>query len=298
LNKLFASLISVHAVILAGCGGGGSSSGKDAVCSDFSYQEDAQAFFQSHGASQLDGDKDGLACESLPHRSAPSPLPPSPSPPPPPTASAEGLWSGTTASGYALNLVVLENGSLWGVYSINNVAYGVMQGSGSANGSTYAGSGYDYYLTPPTRFAGTFSASFIAKASMNGTVTGSSGTTSFTTAYDSRYDLNPSLADVAGSWNLTAATATGTTVNPVVIASSGTFTGTGPFCSYSGTVLPRSSGKNIYNLTIAFTGSTCEFDGQTLNGIGVLLKQGVTKQLTVAALRSDKSSGFLAMGTK
>ena len=43
-------------------------------CSDFQYQEDAQAFFEKCGGlgnnvNRLDGnDKDGIACESLPHR--------------------------------------------------------------------------------------------------------------------------------------------------------------------------------------------------------------------------------------
>lgn len=52
--------------LLAGCGGGESGS-SDAVCSDFRYQEDAQAAYSS-GARQLDGDRDGIACESLPNR--------------------------------------------------------------------------------------------------------------------------------------------------------------------------------------------------------------------------------------
>jgi hypothetical protein len=57
---------------LAGCGGGGDSSSaslKDAVCANYQYQQDAQVAFRA-GATQLDGDKDGIACESLPGRPA------------------------------------------------------------------------------------------------------------------------------------------------------------------------------------------------------------------------------------
>lgn len=51
---------------LIGCGGGESGE-NDAVCSDFRYQEDAQAAYLS-GARQLDRDSDGVACEDLPRR--------------------------------------------------------------------------------------------------------------------------------------------------------------------------------------------------------------------------------------
>jgi len=51
--------------LMAGCGGGGSGE-KD--CSDFSYQQDAQAWHNSHSNSDLDRDGDGIACESLPSR--------------------------------------------------------------------------------------------------------------------------------------------------------------------------------------------------------------------------------------
>lgn len=53
------------AALMAGCGGGGSD---DKNCSDFAYQEDAQAWHNSHSNSDLDRDGDGIACESLPRR--------------------------------------------------------------------------------------------------------------------------------------------------------------------------------------------------------------------------------------
>lgn len=59
-------------VMLSACGGGsegGGGSPQNLVCANFQYQEDAQAAYRS-GANQLDGDKDGVACEALPHRPA------------------------------------------------------------------------------------------------------------------------------------------------------------------------------------------------------------------------------------
>jgi len=53
---------------------------EDKDCSDFATQEEAQAFFISQGGPssdphRLDGDNDGIACESLPSSSAPRPAP-------------------------------------------------------------------------------------------------------------------------------------------------------------------------------------------------------------------------------
>lgn len=72
--KLNLSLVIVailSATILSGCGGGGddgkSSGSSKLVCANFQYQESAQDALKG-GASQLDADHDGIACESLPHR--------------------------------------------------------------------------------------------------------------------------------------------------------------------------------------------------------------------------------------
>ena len=45
----------------------------DSDCSDFVWQEDAQAFFEAAGPGdphRLDADGDGIACEALPSRAA------------------------------------------------------------------------------------------------------------------------------------------------------------------------------------------------------------------------------------
>ena len=45
-------------------------------CRDFASQEEAQAYMQQHGATYLDGDRDGVACESLPRRGVSTTVPP------------------------------------------------------------------------------------------------------------------------------------------------------------------------------------------------------------------------------
>ena len=65
-TKTFTFSILASAILVA-CGGGGGGSHGQAICANFQYQEDAQDAYRN-GEKQLDGDNDGKACESLPHR--------------------------------------------------------------------------------------------------------------------------------------------------------------------------------------------------------------------------------------
>jgi carbohydrate-binding DOMON domain-containing protein len=58
----------------------------DKNCSDFTYQEDAQAVYDADTSDPngLDADKDGIACETLPNR----PVTQTPTPTPEPTSTA------------------------------------------------------------------------------------------------------------------------------------------------------------------------------------------------------------------
>ena len=65
-------------LLLVACGVGVGATARaqvDRDCSDFTFQEDAQAFFVAQGGpaedpNNLDADNDGIACEALPHRPA------------------------------------------------------------------------------------------------------------------------------------------------------------------------------------------------------------------------------------
>ncbi len=75
----------------------------DLDCSDFPDQASAQSYFLSQGGpasdpDQLDGDSDGMACESNPCPCSPSSTPttPPPPPPPPPRTSFYAVVTGVT----------------------------------------------------------------------------------------------------------------------------------------------------------------------------------------------------------
>jgi hypothetical protein len=213
-------------------------------------------------------------------------------------ASAEGFWSGSTSAGYEFGLLTLENGEFWGAYGRNGYIYGAGQGTGSWNGAQISGSGTDFYIAGGQVYNLSMSGTYTPKGTSSGTVTSGNGTHNFTAAYDGRYDQPALPFDLAGSWNLRTISPAGTATVPVTISALGTWSGTISGCSYSGTSTPRPSGKNVFNVIVSFSGSTCVFPGQTLTGVAVLLKDGASKSLTVMALLPNRSSGFMAMGNK
>ncbi|MEH0554325.1 excalibur calcium-binding protein [Streptomyces sp. B21-101] len=76
---------------------------QDLNCSDFTYQEDAQAVFDQDPSdpNRLDEDRgpdDGIACEALPHRSLPTLVPATSIPAPRPTGPAPAVTGSAPAS--------------------------------------------------------------------------------------------------------------------------------------------------------------------------------------------------------
>ena len=77
--KKLAMLVAAGAMVVGW--GGIATAGQGANCSDFQYQEDAQAALPQYPG--LDGEGDGVACETLPRRgSAPAPSAPTSTPAP------------------------------------------------------------------------------------------------------------------------------------------------------------------------------------------------------------------------
>ena len=311
LSTMINACVALITLALLGCGGGGGDSSSSKVtCANFSYQEDAQAYFESHNAKQLDRDSDGIACESLPSRPTPAPGPaplpsptPSPTPTPTPTSStAEGLWIGTTNTFRSLTGIVLENGTYWVLYSSPNnstVIAGVVQGSGtSLNGSFSSSNAKDFNLEGKGIDNATVSGSYITKRSFNGAVTYSSlnPSVTFTSTYDPSYEEIPRLTRLAGTYAGTAAVVGGTESASLTVTSSGAISGFGMSgCEFSGTATPHLKG-NVFDLTVTFGGGVCLNGTSTVTGIGYF--DVTSGQLYGAALNSGRSNGFIFVGTK
>lgn len=224
------------------------------------------------------------------------PAAPVTSAPPPAEASVEGFWSGTSSTGYDVSLAVLENGETWGVYSYGGSIYGALYGQTTVSGSSLSGAGSDFNIPSRSVASATYAGTFVEKSSIEVTTSGGAG---FTGVYEPAYDQPASLQAVAGTY-----AGSGVSGDSPVQAVSVTVTATGQVtvpsslgCSASGSIAPRPTGKNIFNVTVTFLGSTCALgNGATTQGVAYY--DSATGQILVMAMNSSKTDGFIYIGAK
>ena len=82
-----------------------------------------------------------------------------------------------------------------------------------------------------------------------------------------------------------------------MIGASGNITASGAGCAATGTASPRATGKNIFDVSIAFTGSACALGNGTVTK-GIAYFDIHTKQVLAMALNPTKSDGFIYVGTR
>ncbi|MGB7422117.1 MAG: hypothetical protein WA917_09610 [Comamonas sp.] len=193
-------------------------------------------------------------------------------------------------------MTVLENGETWGVYTSGGYIVGALTGNTTTSGShDLQGNGKDFNLLAGTVTPGSYSGTFSAKDHVS--VKLSNGTT-FTGNYRPFYDQPASLTELAGTFSGQVATGSGSGYGLITISSSGAISiPEDRGCKSSGTVKPRASGKNVFDLSVTFSGSTCVLgNGTTVRGIAVY--DNVGRSLLGLALNGAKSDGFIYFGTK
>ncbi|MBH0203646.1 MAG: hypothetical protein HP496_15430 [Nitrospira sp.] len=223
-----------------------------------------------------------------------------PSPAPLPTASAEGLWTGTTDTNRTIAGLVLDNGVYWILYSVvgnPSTVAGLVQGDSSLqNGVLTSSNAKDFNFEAGEILDATINGSHTTKQSLTGTLAYVVGrqSTSFTTAYDSAYDLIPDMNAIAGTYIGPVTTTEDVTVQ---VSSNGDISGkstTG--CTFTGSFSPRTHG-NVYDVTIAFgPQDACSNKSSTVRGVGFY--DAEAKRLTSAALNGTRTNGFIFIGTK
>lgn len=209
--------------------------------------------------------------------------------------AAEGFWSATTTDGLDVTLAILENGETWGVYANSGIA-GVLYGNTTTSGSSVSGTGKTFDLVYRTVSSGTFSGTFAPKTSLS--VTTSDGTV-INASYEIEYDQPALLSNIAGSYSGEGLSGFSTVQSvPITIAADGSIsTPVDPNCTASGSVTPRSSGKNVFNVSVTFTGTNCALGNGTTT-TGVAYYDTVDQSLLVLALNAAKSDGFIYAGLK
>ena len=220
-------------------------------------------------------------------------------------ATAQGLYTGTLTGGAstAFEMLLLENGDMWVLYGTPGASSflvrGFVQGTAAVTGSSFsAASVKDYGTVPPT--SGTVSGT-VSGPSVSGTVAeaGQSVTFTGTALTGASYDYNTAatLAQVAGNWTLTGLDGT---LSSVAIAADGTLTGNNVGCLLTGSVKPRASGKNVFDVTVTTGASPCLAPGTTSTGIAVsyLVNGTALRQLVVAGINAARTGGSAYFGVR
>jgi len=222
-----------------------------------------------------------------------------------PSGAVPGVYSGVASSGYTFSIIILPNDELYGIYGTaqgNQILLdGMITGQGTTNSSgDYTASVTDFLYTGAVN-SGSFSASGFSGVTMDaslaegGTVTTFTGTSVLGSIWDygTTFQTPASLSSISGTWTGTLLDGITTTVT---ISSTGSVTGSSSGCSFTGTVMPDSSQKNFYDVSLTFGGSPCAFPNQTASGIAVeyLLPDGVTNQLFAAATVGNSAGTVFA----
>jgi hypothetical protein len=231
-------------------------------------------------------------------------------PNPPPGGAfttAEGVYGGvlTNSSSSYFEGLVLENGDFWSLYGDDAgsifIVQGFVQGRGTSNNGAFtAATITDYGFSPP--LTGTLSATYnSASKTMSGTANyGPMGSVTFNGGpiAGSLYNYNASatLSAISGNWSVQS-TAGGSA--SVTISGAGAVTATEGACVSTGSIMPRVSGKNVFNVTLTFGASGCALPGATVTGIAITypLSTGQT-QLIAAITTGSKSAGLAYFGIR
>lgn len=211
--------------------------------------------------------------------------------------TAEGFWGGTSSNGYKVGLVVLENAETWGLYATGNTVNGAFYGNSTGKGTAFSISGSDLDFSTRRVTSGSTTGTISQKAKISGK--SNTGIT-FDLKYDATYDQPAVLADIVGSYNMTLASLQATESNVQTnISSAGDIVLTKDNCTAAGKVTPRSSGKNIFNLSLTLSGVSCgSGNGGTVSGIFIFDATATPKSAYFFTLTPTKQDGIIGIGSK
>lgn len=209
--------------------------------------------------------------------------------------SAEGIWSGTGSNGVVISFVILENGETWGLYGTSASINGALFGSTTTSGTAVSMTGNSFDFISRASGPGSLTGSVVSKSTLS--VVSNAGTT-LNAAYSATYDQAPSLAALAGTFSGQAVSGTvAPQATTVTISATGVVTAVVIGCTTSGSVVPRPTGKNIFNVSVTSVGPACALGSGTVS-TGVASFNPATRQFIAMALNPSKSDGFVYVGTR
>jgi hypothetical protein len=223
---------------------------------------------------------------------------------PPPSGQAQGVYEDSLSTGYSFETIVLPNDNFYALYGTFSgdtfFITGFVFGSGAESDANFSGSMTDFEYPGTPVGTASLSATFVAGASLKGSLTEGTLNETFTATVPSTTQFNYNAAaqasSIAGSWNGNLLDGESAAVS---IDGSGNVTGLSSLgCSFSGTAEPDSSGKNFYDISLTFGGSPCVAAGQSATGVGIVetLSDG-TLQVLAGLKNSGNTLATVFVGT-
>lgn len=214
------------------------------------------------------------------------------------SASAEGIWGGTTSSGEITALIVLPDGETWGIYGDEaDATAGILQGNLSMSGNRVSGTLLDFNLTGLGQNSAGITGSVNSRSSMNLSINASA---SLSMTYDGSYDTPASLTAMAGTYSGSAFGLGGLDETARVVISGTNITTSSidhPACTGTGSVSLRSGGKAIVDFSIRFSGTGCLVpDNTTINGVAQYYAS--TSEITAIGLNSGRTQGVMMLASR
>ncbi len=230
---------------------------------------------------------------------------------------AQGAYVGSFSSAAFPNgrfsTLVLENDEVWTLFGQSGasgefVIYGLLQGQGNARSGDFSAASIKEFLYDGTSYSGSLTAKYAVGSNFNGLVSINGQSVSFAGVVpvagsldlsNYQYSSAPNVSDVAGNWSVTNLSGNTSTLT---ITNAGTFSGTNQNgCGFSGTVVARSSGKNVFDVTTTNNTSVAcgSYSGLSLRGIGVTsMLPSAQRQIIFAFVNADRSMGGVAIGRR
>ena len=182
---------------------------------------------------------------------------------------AEGVYTGTLSNGEKHETIVLENGQIFmihaGSFNIQNTP--VLEGSGKADNGSYT----SMDLKDFSDFAVFTPASMTASYNLNGTLNGSISKQGSVVSFTSSRLEKPTY-----NYDEPASPASIVVAEPNILFSTritldGDISISARQCSARGTIKPRASGKNVFDIRLTFlNGPICPLNAQTHNGVAYM----------------------------
>lgn len=209
--------------------------------------------------------------------------------------SAEGFWKGSASNGVGAAVVILENGESWGIYTRAGRVVGALNGTASATGEKFSATGLDYSFVENKVYSSAYSGTITPQSRIDAS---SNFGTTVALAYDGSYNKSASLADIEGTYSVYGRSGGGYTNGaPLTVFADGTISVADNGCRATGRVTPRESGKNVFNMTVTFSGA-CYISGAPVNGIAVVDTTTNPKTVLALGLNAAKSDGLIAFAVR